>query len=927
MLRGVGTVVAAALIAVALVAIIVFAYYMLDLLRGYQTSLAEIAGTKAAASLLAGGVTGWYLDTTTTLRIHLESSNPYTILVTTVSILWSDSTYTVYDSQNTPNPSLTATVDTGATSYTVDRLPIAVGPGYTVDIYIDKTALGKTGVDVKTVSVTLSASPVVAVVPLKDYYQLYPNATVVANATQPPAASLYALLASAPRDYTKTIYGNISLKSIDTIYGNITSYTLINGAVVAGDAQSLQYSEGEYLIIDSKPLYNVANFTLQSDNLIYATDFEDGDVFASGEWRYYGGNWSWGPVGYLNNGIYQSDTTINEAASFGGSGEYVACPTYFDTQNLPADTPYYTMAHVYTGEVFSDVVLGSPATDELYTFSILVNSQVIGLWYYYSVDWTTLYTVSAGVESGVWYATLAYFDPTTRTVRMSVYNSSGLVESFEYTIRRRDFFVPTCAGVGTYNSSAGFDNFIVSKANPRYINLTVYIDGDPAVNWNVELYNATGGLVASAATDSNGVAVLNVTWQPIVRGAVLRVYNDNGEFVAVVNAADYLGDGTLYGGNSYELYLEEAGYVIEVYVTSALPSGFTEAGIAALLAVNATSTASLAIYNWSSGSWVSIVDGVNLTAGSTLSIEELYPSGSGVAADNGTVRAWVYISSSEPVRAYIDLFNAISLFVNVTEIRGLIVAVGGASHVEVYNDTGSGLELVLSIPAYTVFNASATIAYNPLDDTLVLINTSGVFETYINNVSKWSLVTSDCAASQEGGVEAEVVNASGHPFLVALTGGGDSYCIVDLDSNATTATGSLSSSLGLGITLSPTLVYPSSAVILGAQESYFLVYNLTSSIPLIVKATVEPNGTVAWSLYAPSPGARSTGLAAAQTSLWLLLERGSLYRVTPTGTTLVNQTLPIVPWGPGDRLEDYNTTHLLWIRADDTREVWLIEKG
>ena len=206
--RAIGTVIGAVLLAILLVALVGFIVYTLDQIRSFYTQLSEITGTKASAALLASGITGWYRNNATTLHIHLESRLPFAVQVTTVSVVWTDDTYTVYDHANTPATGFTATVNDTSTVYTVDRLPIPLGPGYTVDIYIDNG-----GKDVETVAVTLSSSPVVAVVPLKSYEELYGTggaASIVINASV--LGTLAGHLERAAYDWTKTWLGTATGK-------------------------------------------------------------------------------------------------------------------------------------------------------------------------------------------------------------------------------------------------------------------------------------------------------------------------------------------------------------------------------------------------------------------------------------------------------------------------------------------------------------------------------------------------------------------------------------------------------------------------------------------------------------------------------------------------------------------------------------------
>ena len=914
--KAIGTVIGAVLLAVLLVALIGFIFYMIDQMQSLYSQLSNIAGTKASAALLASGITGWYENNATTLHIHLESRLPFAVQVTTVSAVWSDDTYTVYDHVNTPATGFTATVNDTSTVYTVDRLPIPLGPDYTADIYIDNG-----GKNVKTVAVTLSSSPVVAVVPLKSYEELYgtgggATASIVINASV--LGTLAGHLERAAYDWTKTWLGTVTGKYYVQVNGNITGYTVVTGTATSGDAASLETVDGNVMSLDSA-VSLVPVLSISQDNLIYATDFEAGDPFASGEWTTVGGSWSWaGNIGYGGSaGIQQTDT--GGGGGIADGNEYVAYPTGdYSAQLLQ---PYYVMSQVeplYSS--YNDIVLFEKSTGNIYELSIHPAASAIEIWSY-AGGWNQLTGTSASVNTNQWYTSLVYYDPSTGYIDFTVIDESGSSWSVSYT----DTSVsPDMFAVGTWRSSAAFDNLIVSHANPRYINVSLVRGGSPVPGWTVKLYDGSGNLVAEATTGSDGVAVLDVTWHPIVRGAYFEVYDSSNNLVGTVYASESLGTDKVYGGNAYRIDLIDV-YMVELEVSSTVDlASALEVGVRAVFtATTASSTAvnyTLLFYNTSSGAW-QVADSGSVSSGSTVDVSSVYSPSSGVA-DTGTgeVRLRLRLYSTSSLTASVDMANAFYTYTRTETFYALLVAAGGSTGVDVY-DIGSGSPAYLyTIEASTVFDGNATIAYDPVAGALLLVNASGVYATPISPTPSWSLVTSGCNASS--GVEAEVlVNGGQHKLVVLRGGGGDEWCTVDLSDN-TTSTGTLTSSLGETAVVDTARVYPASAA--SGSTGYFLAYSIDAGKPVIVMASLSSSGTVSWARYNSAPGGYATGLAPGSQGVWLLLERGGLYMINATSTVQLNATLAFTPWGPGDRLEQYNSTMLLFVRADSTDEVWLI---
>ncbi|HID41065.1 MAG TPA: hypothetical protein EYP33_02785, partial [Pyrodictium sp.] len=69
--RGIGSLVGAVIIAVILLAIIGFFIAIMDLINSYTETVMQLTGERATTSLLAGGITGYWLEIGSNLYIHL----------------------------------------------------------------------------------------------------------------------------------------------------------------------------------------------------------------------------------------------------------------------------------------------------------------------------------------------------------------------------------------------------------------------------------------------------------------------------------------------------------------------------------------------------------------------------------------------------------------------------------------------------------------------------------------------------------------------------------------------------------------------------------------------------------------------------------------------------------------------------------------
>ena len=963
--RAVGTVVGAVIIAVMVLLALGYMVYMFHTLTQAQEEMTSLLQRRAAAAAAAQAVTGyWRLDYPAPgdLYIHVTSHYSQAIQVTGLVVVWSDGTTTVLDrfTGSLSAVNVYAEVETTSGTQAYDEFPIPLPPGANLTITMKGYAANR-----KPLTVSIALSQPAATTAESVQLQAYQPPPTTATANVSTITSLLGYTRANIYDYAKTWLGTVTAQYPVYSPATVTDYTVDTGTLVSGTTTSLQAKDGDTLQVDAAPTIVVTGFTVTSDNLIYATDFSSQTEFTDNWETNPTPSWKWvSDIGVNSTAaINQTNTTITSTNVPGYEdyiaryffyyyiyvrAEYMAYPSSVSASGL---TDYYILAatHIDDNSYYNDLVLFNSSG---YILAAGIEAQnkwptdpaapALVVKYYdpNNQAWTVLSSISASINTNEWYTLLLHVTANATagtSVQLDVYDTSNnLVGEL---VANQQGFTPANLGVATtvynlylYNpfsssvrlldqAGTGYmDNFIVSRANPRFINITVTLDGSPVSGWTVKLYNGTGYLVAEAQTDTNGVAVLDVTWQPIVKGAYIEVYDSSGNLVATVDVSAYLSGGTLYGGNAYTVSL---GTRYSVQVSDTVSVNMTGTSLVRLAADFSTSVSYDYIvyaYNWNTSRYEAIASGSGL--GETV-VNMTYLLPSDYVASNGTVKLRLLVYAAQtgtPFTLSIDVLNAYQGVLVTQTFRGLLVAEGGGRGIEVLevNDTG-GLTYLYTMPAYTTFNGSATITYDPIDEKLVLVNGSGVYWATVGPAPQWSLVTSECTGLS--GVEAEVVNyTSTEAYLVVLRGGGtSSYCVVDLGAGTVVASGYLS-----GYVVDPAKVYPASSSS-GGSTAYFLVYKQSTGQAVVLQFNYTSSG-VSYSEYAVSPGGYVVGLAG-QGPLWLLLERGGLYYVSSTGATRVNGLLDFVPWGPGDRLEVYNATALLFVRGDGTNEVWLLRTG
>lgn len=924
--RGVATVIGGVLLAIAVMGLIVFAVLMLDRVSQLEDTLTRLSSERASSRLRAESIVGWWWvgsphTSPGSLLVHLESRASEALALTGIAVVWSDGSHTVVDrnsgSLSALGVSATITYRDGSTS-TLDSLPIGLPPGAKLDIVFNGYAAARKPV---TVSVSLSGSTLaVSVLSLKNYTEVYG-----AGNTTPPSASLLASTSHTAGTWTIT-WGDIAERA--TVLEGLAStlsHTIVSGVPVSGTTASLERRDGDMLVVDG--VYVHTRFQIVADNLIYATNFSQ-DVIDSGEWVTVRTSWSW-----------ESNAGISDGGLVGDSTSKQPIVAYPSALTVSPPEPFYVLAHVYPVscdvwmyDELAAISLYDSTNDFMYLIGIECDTgaadddAVIARWR--REDYTYVYVRDDAYEAyRVWNTYIVYY--WTGFIRVEYYNARG-----SYVLEARDTTVtPDTAGLAIYGNGylAYFDNFIVSGAHPRWLNITVTLNGSPVgADWRVALYNGTGGLVAEAYTDTTGTASLDVLWQPIVWKSTIEVYNDTDTLQAVVHTSDF-GFDNLYGGNSYEVRIGDA-YSVVLTVESQVPTSIIPdlAGIDVWYAFSANTSADYVVsaYNWAGGFWSTLARGA-YTAGGTVeanvstSIDYVNPV-------NGSIVLKLTLHSSQPIRVNVDVLNAVYSYYNYTVFNALLVGVGGTSLLDVYEYSPQGLSHLYTINAGSVFDGSTVVAYDPIGRLLVLANTTGVYVGRLMAQPGFSLVSADCTTAP-GPAVLEVVNTTSNSYAVIVKSDGG-YCVVDLSTNTTIASGTISIP-DCSLTLSPPQAYMASARDPSGLNVFLVGYCADSGQAVLLGGSLQGT-TMSWSRLAVLPGSRSAGLVAEDSStMWLMLSGGSLYKVYYNATlgvweySLANASLPFTPVDPGDRLEVLDPHNLVFVRADYTNEVWRIPKS
>ncbi len=740
-------------------------------------------------------------------------------------------------------------------------------------------------------------------------YPLPKTSTAALPGIQATLANTY--LARVSGSGTVTWAGTAKIPAPNVRAGNVTEYEVLNG-VLAGSSPPnyLNYSDNRNITVVSK-----VGIILKSRSVVVYSDYST-DPFTSGQLKdYYNtGTWDWDQV---NQYVYQSSTSITLTAS----GEIIA--TF--TKSVPQTGRLYLLQEVNTtsSNGYLDLIALSSASGYFYTLSLYYSTKVGTALYMDSEIWkyngswhnlTDYSTLTARFRTNRWYWELGYIDFSTGTLNLTIYSytTAGLVKEDSAEGVDTAFLNPDIVGIGSFGTTGTYDDFVATvNAIPLYVNVT-----NVPAGYTVDLYDASGNLIASATAGSNGVATLKVIPHPIVRDGNITIYTSSGsKYATAVFPIVVAGD--VYSVN-YVVTLKDTSVANLTGVLKLLSIGV---GVRAQSNLSTTSITVYA-YNWLLGGFDEVASSIggidkNVTGLTTQLINQT----------NDTVVLKIVASDSSPFNLSVDVLNAFPEVLVISESPILIVGEGGTNYIDIYRISSTAPGNVAftyweTIDAHTLFNGSADLAYdNYVTYSLILINASGVYNVSLVNASKWNLITASLKATGPG-VRAEVVanSTSNKSLLVVMPGeGNDTIYVYNLTRGAIR----LRSLGALGLKVSS--AYTASAYY--GETFYTILENSTSYKAVLIEYNpftdtifIPPYNTTNF-----MPGLSLVGLTYGGGYLWLMLEGGSLYQVDPSTAAVTHLSIYGLPppLGYGDRLEYYDDA-LILARSTGTAELWVI---
>jgi hypothetical protein len=170
-------------------------------------------------------------------------------------------------------------------------------------------------------------------------------------------------------------------------------------------------------------------------------------------------------------------------------------------------------------------------TSRLYTIDLdfTGKDKAFEIQYYDGNKWQVVANAAYNPALNVWYAIYLEWSwsGSSNVFSAVLYDASGNQLA---SIPATSYAGPRPAYIGLVTDGRGrrglFDNFVVATGDPRYVVVSGLQQG-----WTVELRDASGNLVASAAADSSGTARLSVAAKPIVANATITVKDAQGAVV------------------------------------------------------------------------------------------------------------------------------------------------------------------------------------------------------------------------------------------------------------------------------------------------------------------------------------------------------------------------------------------------------------
>jgi len=868
-----------------------------------------------------------------TLIINITNNAPISIELTSIAIVLSNGSYIALYKGHTDSATVTIAYPSGAISTQALEMPLALGTGYSINISIPGLIIATP----KSISIAVTASPIVVTIPIKPY--------IPTKVTAAPKPSIYLLrLERYLGKGTVAILKEANGAAYTYITGTIKSVQ-VSALSYTGLASDLQILDNHYLNATSERV--PANIILSSRNARVYTNFTADPFTQSSTSPQYlfnysstsTGEWYWGPYGYVGNGVKFNDSLTASAYFFGllisnalseglafNNGTAIPVSStanwsiYAKIYVPSISSANFTQRGTVTYAFYDAVgVAYVQNTTNYYLAGVLAvySSSTSSTSYYLAVLNSTSSAISIGAYTTVsispgWYIIVAEYNASVHGIEVYLYATNGtLLARLNFVDTSTSRPNPSYAGIGTVyylyissttsirasvsiSPSSLFDDLVSGLGNITSIKVL-----NVPIGYSITLLNSTGGVVSSISVLSEP-AVLNIITQPIVSPATVNIYNSLGNTVLSKTVS------LLLGGDTY-VYLPPR-YQVLLNISSAIDlsgvindtSYWTLYLELSMITNNTYVNVSLEALDLSSNQLIEISSSTNVVSLSGL--YRLSPPLDYINTSNGLVNATLVVYSSYPFNVSIDLFNAKlhALRLNSTAPL-LIVGAGGTDYIDIYQVStyvsGPSASYLYSINAHTLFNGSASFTYSPANHLLYLLNTSGIYYTYIvPNANFTALNANKLCRATGAGAQIAFLNVSGYTFLVVVPGGGNStLCIVNASSSPANVVSLSLTSSSYDYTVS---AYSDKCVwiVLNSSGAPELVQicntSYTTITPIINVSTVKNVGLA----YCPS-----------LSKLVLLAEGGPSYVIDVVSKTVTRSlNPPFYPVGVGDRLGCYN---------------------
>jgi hypothetical protein len=291
------------------------------------------------------------------------------------------------------------------------------------------------------------------------------------------------------------------------VYASVFTYRWLYGSVNIANINLVSIANNPY------PL--CIGTARTGRNALYYTDFES---LPSG-WIQKGGLWSI-TSGFKGNGLQGSDNN----QGIGRSSEllYPASLASYSTLWISVKT------RLVSGVGWYGLGLVNSAQNRMYTIEIYTGGYV-EVWSYNveTGSWYRIaYTSIPNYNPNAWYIIVVRYEYTATALNLYVwvYDTSGKqVAYLTASSTSPNRFIPTYIGPEVDETSADFDDFIISTTDPRYV---TFVD-IPAPGYRIAIYDNLGNLVNSTVVTSS-TALLSIVTDIVVGtgydGRIVLIY-------------------------------------------------------------------------------------------------------------------------------------------------------------------------------------------------------------------------------------------------------------------------------------------------------------------------------------------------------------------------------------------------------------------